>query len=589
MPTLITIGGAAGKSYGLTSVAFPRKPMGLVASNYTTTGFTLYWTNDPIVTSYTVAYESTTLTSATLTKVGETWSTVIDTTAYTPNTSFNYYVTAINDFGSTKSNALPVMTNAAPPTGLSVSNITVSSFSIAWTTVTGMNYTLWQGTSQVTGVTLNPAGTSITGLGSNSGYTYYVKAANSTGAQITSAGIAAVTLPAAPSVGTIVEDNLTASVNINFTTGGGYYTASSYTVRCVELNVTATGSSPVYFGSSTGFVTGSLYTFTATATTAAGTSAVSSASSQMRARVVLNYSISNGGNLNVTNSTVGYSNQIYAIVNLTLNGTWYGGVTNANPTCTISMTMATGATLNVINNANILGHDGYWSTTRGEEFYNGGYALSLAVPCTLYNYGTISGGGGRSAVTSSTYGYTGGSPGGHGGPGLIINSASCVLHNYGHVFGGGGGGAQGGASAYYPGPSGGGTGGSGGIGIMCNTYYPSLVIYNYTNGRISGGGGAGGGGGGGAGNSGTSTASINGYAGTYGNLDANGNVAYGHGGKGGDGAFGTTAGLGGYGGNPGYAGGAGESDMFPGGSGGAAGAGMTGWYSVSSNSGLINY
>lgn len=585
MPTIITVGGGGCKGFGLTSVAFPRKPVGLIANAYTVTGFTFSWNDDPIVTSYSVSIGSTPLPSLTITKTGSVWSTVIDTTAYTPNTSFNYYVTATNEFGSTKSNALPVMTNAAPPTGLSVSSITVSSFSISWTNVAGMNYTLWQGTTQVTGVTIDPAGTPISGLGSNTGYTYYVKAANSTYAYISSAGVAAVTLPAAPTVGTINESNLTASVNINFTTGGGYYTASSYTVRCVELNVTRTGASPVYFESGVGFVTGSLYTFTASATTTAGTSAVSSVSSQMRARVVLDYSVNSYSNGTITNTTVGYANQIYAVVNLTLTGNYTGGSTNSTPACTVSMTMATGATLNVINNAIIYGHDGYWSTSRGEEFYAGGDALSLNCPCTFINNSSVVGGGGRSAATSSTYGYTGGSPGPPGGRALLINSTGITIHNYNLITGGGGGGGQGGASAYYPGPSGGGSGGAGGIGIVCNN---APTVYNYSGAIISGGGGAGGAGGGGAGSTGTGTASINGYAGQFGNT-YQGSVSYGHGGKGGDGAYGTTAGLGAEGGARGQAGNAAGAGLFGAGSPGSAGAGFSGSYSLASNAGTINY
>lgn len=585
MPTIITVGGGACKGFGLTSVAFPRKPIGLAASNYTLTGFTLSWTNDPLVTSYKVSNDSGDITGLTLTNTSGTWSTVIDNSAYTPNTAFNFYVTASNAFGSTPSSPFSVKTNAAPPTGLSVSSITVSSFSITWTSVASMTYTLWQGTTQVTGITINPAGTAISGLGSNSGYTYYVKAANAeTGVQVTSAGVAAVTLPAAPTVGTITESNLTASVAINFTTGGGYYTASSYTVRCVELNVTVTGSSPVYFGSGTGFVTGSLYTFTASATTAAGTSAVGSASSQMRARVVLNYTLDSYSNTPITNTVVGYTNQIYAVVNLTLTGSYVGSSTDADQmACIISLSMATGATLNVINNALIYGHDGYWSTSRGEEFYSGGDALSLNLPCTLVNNGSIVGGGGRSAVTSSTYGYTGGSPGPPGGRAVIVNSSGIVIQNYNLITGGGGGGGQGGSSAYYPGPSGGGSGGNGGTGIVCNA---TPTIYNY--GTISGGGGAGGAGGGGAGDSGVSTASINGYAGTYGNTYL-GSQSYGHGGKGGNGAFGSTAGLGAEGGNKGQNGGTAGAGQYGAGSPGSKGAAFSGGYSLAANSGTINY
>lgn len=585
MPTLITLGGGGCKGFGLTSVAFPRKPVGLLASSYTVTGFTFSWNDDPIVTSYSTSIGSTPLTGVTITKSGSIWSTVIDTTAYTPNTSFDFFVTATNEFGSTKSNALPVMTNAAPPTGLAVSSITVSSFSLSWTAITGLNYTLWQGTNQITGVTINPAGTSITGLGSNTGYTYYVKAANSTYAYISSAGIGAATLPAAPSVGTITESNLTASVAVNFTTGGGFYTASYYTVTCVELNVTSIGGSPVYFGSGTGFVTGSLYTFTATATTTAGTSAVSSASSQMRARVVLNYSVDSYSNGIITTTTIGYTSQSYAVVNLTLTGNYYGGATNYNPACTVNVTLTNGATLNVINNAFIYGHDGYWSSSRGEEFYTGGDALSIAVPCTFTNNGTICGGGGRSAVTSSTYGYTGGSPGPAGGRALIISSGGVVVNNYSLITGGGGGGGQGGASAYYPGPSGGGSGGNGGDAIVSSSG-PS--IYNYSGGTISGGGGAGGAGGGGAGSNGNGTASINGYAGQYGNT-YQGSQSLGHGGKGGDGAYGSTAGLGAEGGSRGQAGGTAGNGLYSAGGPGAKGAAFNGSISVVYNAGTINY
>jgi trimeric autotransporter adhesin len=124
----------------------------------------------------------------------------------------------------------------------------------------------------------------VTGLQSNTAYTYTVTATSAAGtssASSASSSVTATTVPAAPTIGTpTAGTDTTTQVNVAFTapaTGGSAIT--SYTATSSPGGLTGTGSSsPVTVS---GLSPTTAYTFTVTATNANGTSAASSASSSI--------------------------------------------------------------------------------------------------------------------------------------------------------------------------------------------------------------------------------------------------------------------------------------------------------------------
>jgi len=119
----------------------------------------------------------------------------------------------------------------------------------------------------------------VTGLQSNTSYTFKVYASNSAGnsTESTASGsITATTVPQAPTIGTTTYGF--EKVDVGFITNAtGGKAISGYTVTSNPGSVTGSGaSSPIAISLLTG---GTSYTFTATATNANGTSAASSASS----------------------------------------------------------------------------------------------------------------------------------------------------------------------------------------------------------------------------------------------------------------------------------------------------------------------
>lgn len=121
----------------------------------------------------------------------------------------------------------------------------------------------------------------VTGLASNTNYTFTVKAVNAAGQSASSAAsnsILATTVPQAPTIGTATAGNTTASVA--FTAGAtGGKAVSVYTATSSPGSITGTNSvSPITVS---GLTNGTAYTFTVTATNANGTSTASSASNSV--------------------------------------------------------------------------------------------------------------------------------------------------------------------------------------------------------------------------------------------------------------------------------------------------------------------
>lgn len=171
----------------------------------------------------------------------------------------------------------------------------------------------------------------VTGLQSNTAYTYTVTATSAAGtssASSASSSVTATTVPQAPTIGTPTAGaDTTTQVSVPFTsnaTGGSSIT--SYTVTSSPGNVTGTGaSSPVTVS---GLSSSTAYTFTVTATNANGTSAASSSSSSITTAAPTSFesiaTLTPGGSA----STVTFSSipQTYKTLQVRISSATGGGI-----------------------------------------------------------------------------------------------------------------------------------------------------------------------------------------------------------------------------------------------------------------------
>ncbi|WP_082420557.1 glycosyl hydrolase family 18 protein [Paenibacillus sp. A3] len=166
----------------------PTAPTSVSASNVTSTSVTLTWTasTDNVgVTGYDV-YQGSTL-------VGSVATTSYTVSGLTPSTSYTFTVKAKDAAGnvSAASNAVTVKTNGTSndttpptaPTGVSASNVTSSSVTLAWTASTDnvgvTGYDVYQGGTLVGSVATTSY--TVTGLTASTSYTFTVKAKDAAG------------------------------------------------------------------------------------------------------------------------------------------------------------------------------------------------------------------------------------------------------------------------------------------------------------------------------------------------------------------------------------------------------------------------
>ena len=264
------------------------------ASGTTSTGTTLSWTTP-------AEGASCTLTSYEVYQGGVAKAAVAaGTTSYvatglTASTAYGFYVAAANSHGTTNSNTLSVTTTAsscasAPgPLTVSVSNTTTTGTTLSWTspaegascTLTG--YEVYQGGVAKAAVAAGTTNYAVTGLSSNTTYSFYITATNGYGST-TSNTASATTLLGTCGSAPSAPNGVTSS---NTTSTG---TTLSWTAVTPPSNCSITSYTVLENGSSIGTTTGTsftvsgltastTYSFAAEATDSKGTSSASTATS----------------------------------------------------------------------------------------------------------------------------------------------------------------------------------------------------------------------------------------------------------------------------------------------------------------------
>lgn len=513
--------------------ALPTKPV-VTYTGLSTTGFTLNWSaSESGITGYDVYNNTTKLTSSPITTL------TYAITGLTAQTSYPFYVKAINAIGTTSSDVLNVITDANPPTGLTQSSITSTGFTLSWTVTSGVSYTIFNGSTQV-GSAQTTGNIAITGLSPQTAYTFYVKA-TSTGSSnaVSSTGYTITTAPAAPT-----GVSATSIAQTTFTLNWIGYSGVTYTIfnGSTQVGTDISGSNGAMSQAITGLTAFTSYSFYVKATTISNSVVSAIATSAALSVQTLKTAIS------ITKYGGGSSTG----VSLTAANTFIPNGASATVPTDITLTIASDFYMSGDNRA---GND-YVALTINTD----GLAANSKLTVVVNSGVTIAGQAGAAGNVSGSIWLLRGS---HAANFQGTGSCPIYLYNYGTIVGGGGGGGAGGSgqgSAYQ---SSGYNGWEGGGGLRTSN------VYIMVEGTIAGGGGGGGGGGAGIASSGTQSGS--GSSGTGGNSGT-----YGKGGNGGNGntpSSATTAGgTGGTGGNPNYYGGSGGSGWFGGGSGGSNGA-----------------
>jgi trimeric autotransporter adhesin len=285
---------------------------------------------------------------------------------------------------------------------------------VSFTAGAGAPATSFTATSSPGGFTATGASSPLTvsGLQSNTAYTFTVTATNAAGtsaASAASASITATTVPQAPTIGTptcATGQAYTGSANISvaFTAGAtGGKAISSYTATSSSSATGSGASSPV----SVSQTVGSSYTYTVTATNANGTSTASGTSASVLAASV------------PSTPTIGTATGGNASASITYTGSAAtGGSAITGYTMTSSPGSLTGTGASPITVSGLTNGTAYTFTVRATNAFGTSAASSASnsiTPASPYWVEVITGGIGTAsniqmAGTSMVYSSQGGSP-----------------------------------------------------------------------------------------------------------------------------------------------------------------------------------
>lgn len=314
----------------------------------------------------------------------------------------------------------------------------------------------------------------VTGLQSNTAYTYAVTATGPLGtssASSASTAVTATTVPQAPAIGTVsITNGTTVSIPFTVNTGGSSISSISITSSpSIQLTYSGT-SSPV---SVTGdFALGQSYTFTMIATNSNGSSNASTASNSVGPNLIATVT---GGTL--TSDATYYYRTFTGSSNLDISGTslnadvlmvaggggsgWDAGGGGGGG----GVIIASNKTIGVGSYPIVIGSGGtYVNVSRGSTG-NNTTGLSL----------TALGGGGGGYYSNTTSGLSGGSG---GGGASISGSAGSATQTSGAGYVGYGNNGGSGSSSHYGSGGGGGAGGVGSNGIQNSIVSGGLPLYN---------------------------------------------------------------------------------------------------------------
>jgi hypothetical protein len=372
---------------------------------------------------------------------------------------------------------------------------------------------------------LSATGTSspivVTGLQSDTSYTFKVYATNPAGNSAESAAsssITATTVPQAPTISTV--DFGFEKLLVNYTAGAtGGKAVSAYTATRTGP-ATASGSSPITF---TGLTGGTSYTILMTATNANGSSSTSNSVSQTPFTASGGTTVTSGGyryhTFTGSSNFVITAQTIPTVDSLIIAGGAGGGGGSGGAG-------GGGGGAGGLRYASTSVIDGTYSVTGGSGGH-GNFGSGSGGNNSSFNGTTGNGGGGGG--TRNAAGAAGGSGGGSGSENSTRATGSQGGNggagSYDPQYNGGGGGGAGANGA----DAGGGSGGAGGAGLNTYSSFASATATGVGGfyagggggGRYSGSAGAGGSGGGGTGGGGAATANT-GSGGGGGNTNANG-------------------------------------------------------------------